>query len=229
VAETDTVAGALELFRHPEQPDLIFSDIELLDGNVFEAFHEHPPRCPVIFTTAYNQFWMDAFRNNGIEYLLKPFTYERFEQAMHKYEALKNSFQAGQAALVQQLAGVLRDLPGRTDDYKKRFAVRVKDGIYLLETADIAYIQADGGVIKAFNAAGKMFLLQEQSLLELENKLDSQQFFRINRSELLNVTFIQKCAYYTKDRLSVHVHLPKPVVLYTSQSRTAEFRKWMEG
>jgi len=90
VSEIDTVEQGIEFLQN-NQTDIIFSDIELLDGNAFEIYHEVPVSCPIIFTTAYDQFWMGAFESNGIDYLLRPFSQERFQKAWDKFLLLRNS------------------------------------------------------------------------------------------------------------------------------------------
>ena len=90
IGETDTVESSLSFLKN-NSPDLIFSDIELLDGNVFEVYNQVPVSCPIIFTTAYDQYWMEAFDGNGIAYLLKPFSKERFQKSWEKFLMIRNT------------------------------------------------------------------------------------------------------------------------------------------
>ena len=118
----DSVRACLNWFEKNEMPDLIFSDIELLDGNVFSFFGKFKITCPIIFATAYDEFLMKAFNENGIAYLLKPFDYEQFEQAMEKYKQLKNNFENFDDLLINTIKS---SFAKEEKGYKKRFAVKL--------------------------------------------------------------------------------------------------------
>ena len=127
LAETDNVQATIE-FLKTCQPDLIFSDIELLDGNAFEIYRHVSVNSPIIFTTAYDQFWLDAFEGNGIAYLLKPFSKERFQKAWDKFIMLKRSALEEQTVLTN-LTKLIRDnFSAKT--FRKRFTVNTRQGIY---------------------------------------------------------------------------------------------------
>lgn len=224
VAQLDTVDRAIEYLRTAPPPDLIFSDIELLDGNVFEVYKTVAPPCPIIFTTAYREFLLDAFGHSGIGYLLKPFTYEQFAQAVGQYETLRRNFQDKQRDLMHRLETWVAQ--NQSVSYAARFPVKRPDGIYFLETATIVYLKADGPVLKAVDEAGKMHLLTDDSLTDLQAKLDPARFFRINRSEVVQRKFIKKIDYYTKNALAVYFSHSVDCLI-TSQSHTADFRKWL--
>ncbi len=224
VAEIDTVSSAID-FLMKNQVDVIFSDIELLDGNAFEIYSKVALTCPIIFTTAYDQFWMNAFESNGIAYLLKPFSRERFQKAWDKYQWLghpasdtHNSIDA-LAKLIQQNF--------QKKEYKKRFTIHTNQGMYFLATGDILYFEANEGVIFAYDTKGEKHLLTEATLREIEEQLDPIEFFRINRSELIQKKHIEKIERYNKNTLAIRLKSYKPY-LKTSQSNTAAFREWME-
>jgi DNA-binding LytR/AlgR family response regulator len=224
MAELDTVQAAVAFLKN-HRPDLIFSDIELLDGNAFEIYTEAPVACPVIFTTAYDHFWMNAFDANGIAYLLKPFSRERFQKAWDKYILLTKS-SAQERTNLNNLAQLIRqNLSGQ--QYKKRFGVSSPQGIYFLETLDISFFMAEEGVVFIHDKTGKRHLLSGFSLKELEEQLNTEDFFRINRSEIVHKMYVQKIQRYNKNILAVQVkgceHLLK-----TSQNTTAAFRDWVE-
>ncbi|MDO7875387.1 LytTR family DNA-binding domain-containing protein [Hymenobacter sp. ASUV-10] len=228
-----SVEKALAWLQTQPMPDLIFSDIELLDGNVFALYERFRVTCPVIFTTAYDQFLLPAFQGNGIAYLLKPFEYEQFRAALDKYQLLKSSF-ATPAPAPTLSAEVLRDLrqalqlPAASTVYKQRFSVRMRNALYLLAVDDVAYVQADEGVVFAVDAAGARYPLPG-TLAEVERQLDPRRFGRLNRSELVNIAFVERMEPYFNNRLAVSLrHLPG-VVLTTSAAQTPEFRRWLEG
>ncbi len=224
VAEIDTVETAVGFLKN-SKVDLIFSDIELLDGNAFEIYQQVPVSCPIIFSTAYDQFWMDAFESNGIAYLLKPFSKEQFQKAWDKFLLFRNS-PSNDNDLLSNLTKLIEQSFAEKS-FKKRFTVRINHGIYFLDTEDITFFEADEGVVFAFDTEGKKHLLTESSLKEIEDLLNPSEFFRINRSELVNKQHIEKIERYAKNTLSIKVK-GNESVLKTSQSHTSAFREWLE-
>ncbi|HEX8656642.1 MAG TPA: LytTR family DNA-binding domain-containing protein [Hymenobacter sp.] len=225
---------ALAWLQTNPMPDLIFSDIELLDGNVFALYEQFRVTCPIIFTTAYDQFLLPAFRGNGIAYLLKPFSYEQFCEALDKYHLLQGSKATAlgpeAAALspevLQELSRALRQ--NSQPQYKQRFSVRMRNNLYVLTADQVAYVQADEGVAFAVDAAGTRYPLTG-TLAELERQLDPARFGRVNRSELVNIAFVEKMEPYFNNRLAVKLRVTPEVVLTTSAAQTPEFRRWLEG
>ena len=226
-----SIEKALVWLQANPMPDLILSDIELLDGNVFSLYEQFPVACPVIFTTAYDQFLLAAFRGNGIAYLLKPFTLEQLQAALAKHERLRIPLAPPPAApslppdVVRELTQALRQ--HGQPAYKQRFSVRMRNGLHLLQTTDIAYLQADEGVTFAVDAAGVRYPLSG-TLTELERQLNPTCFGRLNRSELVNVAFIERAEPYFNNRLAVKLRAPG-LTLSTSAAQTSEFRRWLEG
>ena len=237
-----SIEKALAWLQANPMPDLIFSDIELLDGNVFALYEQVRVTCPVIFTTAYDQFLLPAFRGNGIAYLLKPFDYAQFREALDKYHLLQahagaavtaEAPTAAPAAAPALSPAVLRELSEALRQhsqplYKQRFSVRMRTGLYLLQTDEIAYVQADEGITFAVDAAGARYPLSG-TLAELERQLDPRRFGRLNRSELVNVAFVEKMEPYFNNRLMVQLRTRPAVQLTTSAAQTPEFRRWLEG
>lgn len=201
---------------------MIFSDIELLDGNVFEFLENEESNNPIIFTTAYDQFLLQAFERNGIAYLLKPFTFENFVAAMQKLEKLKQNFASVQLNFWQEIQKSFVERK-----YKERFVIKIRGGIQFVESAQISYLQIQDGILFAFDAAGNKFPLNE-NLNTLEQSLDPQMFFRVNRSEMVNLKFIERLEPYFNDRLTIRLRNSK-VKLIASTNRTPNLRKWIEG
>ena len=236
-----SVEKALAWLQAHPLPDLIFSDIELLDGNVFSLYERFPVACPVIFTTAYDQFLLAAFRGNGIAYLLKPFDYDQFQEALAKYHFLQNSFSAREVPNVAPVpaaapvlsAEVLRTLSqalqqSAQPQYRQRFSVRLRNSLYVLHVADVAYVQADEGITFAVDGAGTRYPLQG-TLTEVERQLDPARFGRLNRSELVSIAFVEKVEPYFNNRLAVKLRGAGGVTLVTSAAQTPDFRRWLEG
>ena len=230
VSVLDSNRACMDWFEKNEIPDLIFSDIELLDGNVFSFFSKISENsatkkisCPIIFATAYDEFLMKAFQENGIAYLLKPFDFETFEQAMQKYEQLKNNFENFDDYLIDRIK---TSFSQNIKDYKKRFAVKTPKGIFIVNVDDIAFIRAEEGLVFSMTKNHKKFALN-YSLNELEQLLDPAVFFRLNRGEIVNVNFIEKLENYFNDRLSVSLRNVDEKLI-SSASRTAALRKWID-
>lgn len=223
LATLDSVRGCLNWLEKNEMPDLIFSDIELLDGNVFSFFSVVKITCPIIFATAYDEFLMKAFNENGIAYLLKPFDFKTFQQAMEKYEQLKNNFENLDDFLIDKIK---TSFSRHEKDYKKRFAVKTAKGIFIINVDDIVFIRAEEGLVFCTTKDHKKFTLNH-SLNELEQLLDPDVFFRLNRSEIVNVNFIEKLENYFNDRLSVSLR-NFAAKLISSASRTSALRRWID-
>jgi DNA-binding LytR/AlgR family response regulator len=224
VSEIDTV-GAAVTFLQTYSVDLIFSDIELLDGNAFEVYGQVSVSCPIIFTTAYDQFYMKAFESAGIDYLLKPYSNIRFKQAWDKFLLLRkpefnnNDILANLTKLITQKF--------ENKQFKKRYTVHTNQGIHFLDTENVAFFEANEGVIFAFDATGKKHLLSATTLKEIEDELNPLDFFRINRSELIGKQHIERIERYHKNALSVKMKGYEKH-LQTSQSTTSAFRTWIE-
>jgi len=224
VAILPSVKDCLQWFSRNEMPDLLFSDIELLDGNVFALFDQIKVSCPIIFSTAYDKYLLNAFKVNGIEYLLKPFDYEQFVEAMRKYALLKSSFAVPETKLIHQLQHLFST---ELSTYKKRFSIRMKGGIYLLPVADIQWFKSEDGLVLAHSQNGKKYPLSG-TLTQIEAQLNPTLFFRINRSEIININAIERLEPSTNDRLSIQLKEVKGFLI-ASTSRTPELRKWLNG
>jgi two-component system, LytTR family, response regulator LytT len=224
-----SVQEATAYFNTHTLPDLVFSDIELLDGNVFALFERVSITCPVIFTTAYDQFLLKAFQGNGIAYLLKPFDGKQVNAALAKYETLKGQFRQEATenglpvAVLQQLREALQPTQA---NYRQRFTVKLRQGIVLLNTEDIVCLQTDDSLVFAHDVSGRKYPLNG-TLTEIENQLNPAQFFRINRSDVVNIRHIERIEAYGGDRLAVRL-TGQAQALVASTTRTPELRKWLE-
>jgi len=195
--------------------DLILSDIELLDGPVFPLFREFEPSCPIIFCTAYDHYYVEAFQTTGIAYLLKPYSEEAVEAAFAKFERLFGTDRPSEA-----LHTFLRK------QYKKSYAVKHHASTYVLPVETINYFRAQGDFVEAHDRAGKRHFLNT-TLKQIEQEVNPTHFHRINRSEILAFSCIDHTAPHTKNRLAIHL-TDGQTVLYTSNARTPGFRAWLE-
>ncbi len=213
-------------YLNEKVPDLILSDIELLDGRVFIIYEHIEIKSPIIFTTAYDQYLLDAFRTNGIAYLLKPISEEELQAALDKYENLFQ--QTPPFRLESQVLEQLKEALNQSKtNYKQRFTIKKTKGIIILKVADISHFQADNTIVLAYDRVGKKHVVNHK-MSELEEILDPKVFFRLNRSDLVHIDFIERMEPYFNNRLAVFV-AGKSEAMITSSARTAAFRKWIEG
>ncbi|WP_299681237.1 LytTR family DNA-binding domain-containing protein [uncultured Tenacibaculum sp.] len=201
-----------------EQVDLVFSDIELLDGNVFSLLNTNIIKSPIIFTTAYNTFYQDAFDVNGIAYLLKPISFNKFSKAMEKFESLQNK-----EINWKEISETIHSL---TNNYKERIIIKTKTEIKILSTKNASAILSNSGKCIAIDEHGKENEFRYK-LSDLIKELNPKEFFQINRGEIVNINFIEKIEPYFGDRLAISIKNYKQHLI-TSAATTSEFRKWIE-
>jgi DNA-binding LytR/AlgR family response regulator len=222
VAQLGSVAQVLQFFQTPQPLDLIFSDVELSDGQVFTALEQLDLPCPVLFTTAYDQYWMQVFQHQAVDYLLKPFSYHRFAEAMLNFAQFKQKMQ-------QQIPPSAAAVPAGSQSgqgYKKRFLLRKGQSLAILPVSDILLIRAVNGVLLATDGQHQVHMLTENNLGDIEAQLDPTEFFRLNRSDLIHISSIVKVEPYNKESVAVQLSCESTPLL-SSKTRTAAFRKWL--
>ena len=213
------------LLSSSEKVDLIISDIQLLDGNSFEIFEALDVQCPIIFSTAFDQYLFKAFKVNGIAYLLKPYSEESFKEAIEKYQTLFASNEKMQIdkSVLGELKALIQE---EKKAYKRRFSIKKKTGIKILNVENIMSFEAQGDFCVAYDFDFKKHVIN-YSLGEVESKVDPDQFFRINRSEIINIDYIDKIEPHFKNRLAIKlVRRAEPV--FTSSTKTPSFRVWLD-
>ena len=201
-------------------PELIFMDIELTDGLSFKIFGQFPISCPVIFTTAYDEYWQEAFEYNSIDYLLKPIKQEKLESALKKYEQLKQYFTGNFKQLMQW-----QQQPQQQNN-KKRYLVKKGNDYITIKTEDIAYFYATHKLVCMVEKEGQKFIL-DKSLADLEKELDTAMFYRVNRKFLVNINAIKKIKSYPKSKLQLELSPAIPEEIIVSQENTAAFKEWI--
>jgi DNA-binding LytR/AlgR family response regulator len=219
IAQLDSVQSAIQWLRTQEQPELVFMDIELSDGLCFKIFETVSVPCPIIFITAYDEYWQEAFELNSIDYLLKPVKQEKLEAALKKYDTLKQYF----ASNFQQL---LQPKPTNQPVYKKRFLVKRGTDYISVKTEDIAYFYATHKLVCMVNKKAEKFIL-DLSLSDIEKQVDPVAFYRINRKYLVNMGAIKRIKSYPKSKLEVEVDPPVNDEIIISQENVAPFKDWM--
>lgn len=219
IAQLDSVQSAIQWLRTQEQPELVFMDIELSDGLCFKIFETVSVPCPIIFTTAYDEYWQEAFELNSIDYLLKPVKQEKLEAALKKYDTLKQYF----ASNFQQL---LQTKQANLPAYKKRFLVKRGTDYISVKIEDIAYFYATHKLVCMVNKKAEKFIL-DISLSDIEKQIDPVLFYRINRKYLVNMSAIKRIKSYPKSKLEVELDPPVNDEIIISQENVAAFKDWM--
>jgi len=209
------------LTQHP-LPDLIFMDIELTDGLSFKIFDQCSINCPVIFTTAYDEYWQEALEQNSIDYLLKPIRQEKLELAVNKYKKLKHHFSTTNLDAIQKLF-----LPSANNEYRKRFLIKKGTDFISVKTEDIAYCYAAHKLVFIIDSKGQRFIL-DKSLNDLEKELDPAVFYRINRKYLVNVHHIQRIKAHSKSKLLIELSPAASEEIVISQENATAFKQWID-
>jgi DNA-binding LytR/AlgR family response regulator len=219
-AVLNSVKNTVEWLQQNSMPDLLFMDIELSDGLSFKIFEKININSPVIFCTAFDEYWQEAFEHNSIDYLLKPVKQEKLETALNKYDKLKQHFAAG----FQQLLQWQQQAPG--NGYKKRFLVKRGTDYISIKTEDIAYFYAAHKLVCMVDTRGQKFIL-DQSLADIEKQLDPAQFYRVNRKYLIHLNAIKKIKTYPKSKLQLEVEPAVSEDIVISQENVSAFKEWM--
>ena len=217
-----SIDEAIEYFESHEMPNIVFLDIHLADGSAFNIFDAVDISCPIIFTTAYDQYALQAFKVNSIDYLLKPIDTKQLQHALAKIQNFsKNNINREQ---VQQLIHSIQPKP----IYKQCLLVPQKDKLVLVNANDIAFVYIDTQVIKMITTRGEIYFLNE-TLEDIFKQLDPQQFYRANRQQIINRSIINDISTWLGNKVLVTPKIPIPQRITISKGRAAEFKKWLAG
>ena len=217
-----SIDEAIEYFESHEMPNIVFLDIHLADGSAFNIFDAVDISCPIIFTTAYDQYALQAFKVNSIDYLLKPIDTKQLQHALAKIQNFsKNNINREQ---VQQLIHSIQPKP----IYKQCLLVPQKDKLVLVNANDIAFVYIDTPVIKMITTRGEIYFLNE-TLEDIFKQLDPQQFYRANRQQIINRSIINDISTWLGNKVLVTPKIPIPQRITISKGRAAEFKKWLAG
>ena len=224
LAVCDTVRSAVNWLQNHPAPDLSFFDIQLGDGLSFEIFEQVEFKQPVIFITAFNQYAIQAFKVNSIDYLLKPIDKTDLEKALTKFDNLTQPKFSGITHLA--LEEIISSLKIKT--YKERFLVKVGTHIRMAETLNILYFYSfqKGTYIKLND--GKDYLL-DQTLEQIELQVDPSVFFRINRKYLVSLKSITDVISYSNSRLNLKVLHAIDDEFLVAREKVNQFKSWLEG
>jgi two-component system, LytTR family, response regulator LytT len=218
-----SVESAIEWLSKNPHPDLILLDIQLSDGLSFEIFEHVTLQSAIIFTTAYDEYALKAFKLNSIDYLLKPIDEDELQKAMEKFEKNHAKSSTIPLAQLQQLL-----IPKTVSiSYKKRFTIKVGEHLKIFPIEQIQCFYSENKATYLQTLEGRNYLL-ENTLEQLEQMLDPQLFFRINRSCIVHLSEIQDIIAYTNSRLKVVLKKPFAEDLIVSRERVNEFKEWLQ-
>jgi two-component system LytT family response regulator len=222
----DTVESAVAWLRDRQnEVDLIFMDIQLKDGLSFQIFQQVTVKKPVIFTTAFNEFALDAFKVSSIDYLLKPITFTDLSAALKKLESLREQLHQpkDQPERMQALVANLK-----TKEYKTRFMVKLGEHIRSITTDQIALFYADGRDVYLVTTQTRKFII-DYTLESLEDILDPKIFFRLNRTFILNINAIKDVLVYSNSRLKITLVQDFDKEIIVSREKVGDFKEWFDG
>ena len=219
-----SVSEAITWFQENSHPDLIFLDIQLSDGLSFEIFEQVKTESAIIFTTAYDEYALKAFKMNSIDYLLKPIDEEELEAAVSKF---KNTQQNNNSINVSELRSLLSQ-SGSERSYKTRFTAQIGQHLKLVEVSDIACFYSENKATYIHCFSGRNYPI-EIPLEQLEAEVDPEKFYRINRKCILNINAISDIVSYTNSRLEIKLDNFNEFQLIVSRERVKDFKTWLNN
>lgn len=220
VAQLESVTDTVEWFESHQAPDLVFMDIHLADGSAFSIFDKTDIKCPIIFTTAYDQYALEAFKVNSIDYLLKPVKEADLCRAVGK---LENLSAGGINEYTRRIVELAREQRGA-----KAFLVYVKDRIVPVKPEDIAYLYSSNERVVLCTVKGDTFPF-DKTLDWALDQLPANLFFRANRQFIISREVIGDISLWFGSKLSVNLTVPVPEKVVVSKARVPEFKRWLAG
>ena len=221
IAVIETIEESVAWLKENLMPDLIFMDIHLADGSSFAIFDEVDVTCPVIFTTAYDEYALKAFEVNSIDYLLKPISKDDLERAMHKFENLK----VARTESNVDLHALMTQIEAMRPKYKSYFLLPERDKLIPLQVSDIAFICIDEKMVKIVSLDRKTFY-SNQTLDDLLVQLDPEQFFRANRQYIVSRKAVKDVSVWFGNKLALNLVIETPDKVVISKARVSEFKTW---
>lgn len=214
-----SVSETVSWLKNNAAPDLVLMDIQLSDGLSFHIFNEYPLQCPVIFTTAYNKYIVDAFNYNCIDYLLKPIDLSKLTNTLHKYKNLQQHFINNYASMLQYF----------NTEKKQKSRIVVKRGTeYMsIKLEDVVYFFTENKIVFIVDKQNKKYLCEITSLLDIEEMLDEKKFFRVNRKYIVAADYITKFKSVDKSKINIEIALPVNEEIIVSQEKAALFKNWI--
>jgi DNA-binding LytR/AlgR family response regulator len=228
IGVTDSIKSTVEWLESNNTPDLILMDIELADGQSFEVFNLTQAKSPVIFTTSYDEYALQAFKVNSIDYLLKPIQKEDLQAALNKYQQLKNLYQKEEPKAESNIDQIIKELQQKLQpkEFRKRFLVKQSQKLVSIDVEDIAYFFSEGRLNFFKTTDNKKFIV-DYTMDELEDMLDPGRYFRISRSFYVSIDSVDQIHDYFGNRLLLHLKPDIDKESIVSREKVTDFKKWM--
>lgn len=220
IATFDTVKKSVSEFQKGTKADVVFVDVHLADGLSFEIFNKIQLDTPIIFTTAYDEYAIKAFKLNSVDYLLKPIGAEDLRVAIDKLK----KFTQSHTSIVQDIANAYQNL---NKQFKNRFMVKMGDSIVSVKTEDVLHFIAEDGITLLVTNTAKRYPV-DYTLDQLAELVSPEQFFRINRKVLISINAVQKVSSYFNSRLKINSDLLDDESAIVSRERVNEFKAWLD-
>lgn len=220
-AKLHSVKESIQWLQQNPNPDLLFLDIQLSDGISFEIFEEIQVKSAIIFTTAYDQYALKAFKLNSIDYLLKPIEEEELQEAIKKFQNLRQK-----EAHVVDIQRIKQLLQTDSKIYKDRFTTQIGQHLKLVETAEMECIYSEDKATYAFLGSKKVYLL-DGSLESIFEQLNPKTFFRVSRKFIVNLNAIEDIISYTNSRLQIKLKNYDENEIIVSRDKVKDFKNWL--
>ena len=216
-----SVEESVAWLKTNSQPDLIFLDIQLSDGLSFEIFNQVDVSSAIIFTTAYDEYVLKAFKLNSVDYLLKPVDEEELKFSLEKFEKqhqLKSSF---------DLSEIKKLFTNQSESYKERFSVKIGTSIKIIESDNIECFFSENKASYIHTKENKNYLI-DFSLDKVEEQMNPKKFFRINRSQIIQIDSIKEITIYSNSRLKIVLNTYNEQDMIVSREKVTDFKNWLE-
>ncbi len=221
IGQLDEVSSAVEWLKSHPAPDLIFMDIQLADGYSFQIFEQVDIKSPVIFVTAFDNYAIEAFKVNGLDYLLKPIKKELLEKSFERFEATVGPKNIDLLALSQLLN------PNK-NQFKERFLIKSGDELSFVKTEEIAYFISEDSYSFIITKSGNRYIYTAESISQIEQRLNPAAFFKINRSEIVSLDSITKISSYFNNRLKLTLNPVRDHEFIVSRPKVKAFKIWLD-
>lgn len=217
----DSVESSLEWYRDNSPPDLIFLDIQLNDGTGLDFLRDSNCKCPIIFTTAYDDYAIKAFRYNSLDYLLKPIEEEDLKRAIEKFKEYTSQPEFRDNPVYPEVQRII------SKEFKKRFLVKLGDQLKPIDVEDIAYFVYEKGLTSLLTHDGEKWPV-DHSLEQVEELINPLEFYRVNRQTLISLKSIKEIHTYFNSRLLLNLNPSLDQDVIVARERVAHFKKWMD-
>lgn len=222
IATLTSVSESIDWFSKNSLPDLIFLDIHLSDDLSFKIFEKCEITCPIIFTTAFDKYAIQAFELNSIGYLLKPISNENVRKTLRKFR--ENLFNNNSASYNSIISTIIAETEKKT--YRKSFLMQIKDKLVPIDIADIAYFNTQNKVSKAYTSDGSAYNI-DFNIEEISQMIDPKIFFRVNRQIIVNKQFIKDVVIWFNGKLLIYLKIATVERIEVSKARVQEFKQWL--